>query len=144
MLNTRLALAAFALWAIASPGHTQERSDLTGVWGAQSAPSRSALQPNYFRAELSQAEASILTGSGVVNLCAGCRGFDEYDVTWRGRWTEDDTLELTGTPVSADGSWRSVVFNGSLTGTGAIEGILTRTSDGRAEVFVMERLAPHR
>lgn len=142
MLNTRLALAALALWVIASPGHAQERSDLTGVWVAESAPSSHALEPNYFRAELSQRDAGIVAGSGVVNLCAGCRGLDEYEVSWRGRWSEDGTFELIGTPTSAHGRWRSVAFSGSLTEAGAIEGALTRASDGRAEAFVMERLAP--
>lgn len=132
----RALIAALALVGAYASGAEATPDDDSGSWGAEATESQADF-PNYFGAQLAQDSDGGISGLGVVNLCAACRGFDEYAVFWRGEIL-DGELVMTGEAQGHYGRWRDVTFRGQSVEAG-FRGVLTRASDGRGGEFLMER-----
>lgn len=136
MRKTLAALFVAAVGAFAAPSYAQQTQDLSGVWiGREVEEPR--VSDGYFRAELTQDEAGVLRGAGVVDPCPRCAGFMEYDLTWEGRM-KGDTLMLTGTPARVSGRHSVVRFVGRAGGDG-FEGVLGGLPRGHGMVMVVAR-----
>lgn len=135
----RRALAAFVALtagAFAAPSYAQQTRDLSGVWVGREVE-EPRVSDGYFRAELTQDEAGVVRGAGVVDPCTRCAGFMEYDLTWEGRM-KGDTLMLTGTPARVRGRLTVVRFVGRATDDG-FEGVLSGLPRGHGMAIVMAR-----
>ena len=136
MRNALAALVVAAVSAFAPPSHAQQAQDLSGVWVGREVE-EPRVSDGYFRAELTQDEAGVLRGPGVVDPCPRCAGFMEYDLSWEGR-LKGDTLMLTGTPARARGRHTVVRFVGRAADDG-FEGVLSGLPRGHGMAMVMAR-----
>lgn len=136
MRSMLAALVVLAASAVAGPSYAQQVRDLSGIWvGREIEEPR--VSDGYFRAELTQDEAGLLRGPGVVDPCPRCAGYMEFDLTWEGR-LKGDTLMLTGTPVRVSGRHTVVRFLGRVAGDG-FEGVLSGLPRGQGMAMVVAR-----
>lgn len=86
-----VAAACFAAALGAGQAFAQDDAMLTGAWGGE-LHDKSQYYRDYLRAEIVQ-NGRMLSGEGVVNLCAACAGFDEQPVAWSG-YVKGDRIVL--------------------------------------------------
>jgi hypothetical protein len=137
----RKALAAFvalAASAFAAPSYADQAQNLSGVWVGREVE-EPRVSDGYFQAALTQDEAGLLRGPGVVDPCPRCAGYMAYDLTWEGRM-KGDTLMLTGTPARVSGRHSVVRFVGRAAGDG-FEGVLSGLPRGHGMAMVVARLS---
>lgn len=110
--------------------------NIAGVWrGEQSDPQID--HPDYLLVQFAESDGRV-SGSGHINLCAACRGFDQHEVRWDGR-LKAGSLELSGTYPTRPFE-PSLRFTGQVSDDGArIDGVIH--SGYRQEAFVLVREA---
>ncbi|WP_325058981.1 hypothetical protein [Vitreimonas sp.] len=127
--------AALAFTLACAPGAAaKDNHDIAGAWRGEEVGGATSIA-DYLLADLDVHEGRVV-GGGHINLCAGCRGFDQYAIDWEGRvW--GDRIELRGTYPDRDFE-PDVQFAGRIEANG--ERIVGVLSNGRVtEDFVLVR-----
>ncbi len=134
----RAALIALVLMTAPAAAAAQEGYDIGGAWRGEQV-GRFFSIPNYLDVTLEALDGQV-SGSGHINLCAGCRGFAHHAVAWEGR-LDGDRIDLRG--VYPDRSFESEVrFAGQVVDDG--QRIVGVVSKGRRDwnfVLVREQRA---
>lgn len=138
LARAAIAAALTALVCACATAPTAELTDITGSWSAHDATGVGSDYADYFDAALVQQPSGAVGGAGAVNLCGGCRSWNEYAVEWSGAFINGE-LTMHGTPERPTMRRPAVTFRGRVTDAG-IEGRLYRSDGDDGVPYLMRQV----